>query len=252
MSVPQSAGPGHVPVEGCLNFRDAGGWLTAGGERMRRGRLYRSDDPIRVTERGRQAVRDLGLVAVFDIRQEVQIQRSPGFLGPEHTIHLPLVDRVVDTSNPPPLRRPEDVAMVYEDMVERGRDQFTSVVELIAMRLADGPVLVHCAYGKDRTGLIIALIQAVLGVPEDAIVEEYARSDAPSQRRYQWMRAEPYPGDADISLMSPFLFTSPPETMRTFLALIRRDFGSLRAWVDHFHLPAITTDGLRGGLLERS
>ena len=64
-------------------------------------------------------------------------------------------------------------------MVELRRDNVVRAVELIADNIGDGPVLVHCMAGKDRTGIVVALVQAAIGVPLASIVEEYARSDEP-------------------------------------------------------------------------
>ena len=69
----------HLDVEGCTNFRDAGGWATTDGGRMRTGLLYRSDDPIRLTASGRAVVESLGLRLVVDLRQRAQFERGPGF-----------------------------------------------------------------------------------------------------------------------------------------------------------------------------
>lgn len=78
---------GHLAVEGCVNFRDAvgGGGPTDGS--MRRGVLWRSDDPIRITARGCATVAALGLVAVIDVRQDNQFVRRPPF-APEVTFSM--------------------------------------------------------------------------------------------------------------------------------------------------------------------
>src|SRR4029078_9416785 len=96
-------------------------------------------------------------------------------------IHLPLVDRVIDIDNPPPLTDPEHLADLYEEMFERSREQIGDVVSIIGERIVSGPVLVHCAFGKDRTGIIVALVQAAIGVPAESIADEHARSAEPPQ-----------------------------------------------------------------------
>jgi len=70
----------HVEVDGCVNFRDAGGWETIEGAMVRRGRLYRSDDPTRITSSGCAAVDRLGLAKVIDLGQQTQFSRTPGWV----------------------------------------------------------------------------------------------------------------------------------------------------------------------------
>lgn len=249
MVTPVSSGEGHVPVEGCVNFRDAGGWERLDGRRMRTGLLFRADDPIRLTSAGRETVDSIGLVAAVDVRQEPQFLRSPGFLSPERTFHRPLVDRVVDLDNPPKLTEPSDLTDVYDGMIDRSREQIAEVVDLLAEHLEDGPVLVHCAYGKDRTGIIVALIQAAIGLPQEAIVADYFRSDAAAKRRYDWVLADPLPDDPPIWKSPSFLFTAPAEAMAEMLRRVVAEHGSLDAWVASFPLAPGTVDRLRAALL---
>jgi hypothetical protein len=242
--------PGHLAIDGCVNFRDAGGWATADGQRMRTGRVFRSDDPIRTRPAGREAVLALGLSLVVDLRQPVQVERSPGFLPPERTLLCPLVDRVLDLDDPPPMTEPSHMTDLYEDMLGRSREALALVLDDIADKLPDGPVLVHCAYGKDRTGLVVAVIQAALGIPADAIVEEYHRSDAPTHRRYQWLVDEPLPDDVPIGRAPRFLFSAPAETMTLLLERVQTRHGSLVAWAESLPVRPDTFDRLRALLLE--
>jgi protein-tyrosine phosphatase len=239
----------HVDVEGCTNFRDAGGWTCADGACMRHRTLYRADDPIRLTPTGRAAVEALGLVLVVDLRQESQVIRSPGFLPAERTVHVPLVDRVIDVHDPPPLQRPTDLADLYEGMLDRSREPLGRALDLVAEHVARGPVLVHCAYGKDRTGLLTALVQAAVGVPVAAIAAEYARSDAPARRRRAWMITEPLADDPSIAAAPEFLFTAPEAAMTELLDRAVARHGSLDRWVGDFPIAAHTVEQLREALL---
>jgi protein-tyrosine phosphatase len=243
-------GGGHVTVEGCTNFRDAGGWPTTDGRRMRTGRLYRSDGPLRVSRRGRDAIWNLGVRLVVDLRQDNQAERTPGFLPPEHTARVPLVDRVIDTDAPPPLERPADFADLYEGMLDASRDQFGRVLGEVADRIGDAPVLVHCSYGKDRAGLVTALIQAAVGVTPASIVTDYARSDEPSRRRHEWMLAEPWPGDVDLTTIPVALFRAHAETMEILLDRLVARHGSLDDWVASFEIRPGTLDRLRSELID--
>ena len=241
----------HVDVEGCTNFRDAGGWATADGGRMRTGALYRSDDPIRLTATGRAAVAALGLRLVVDLRQKAQFDRSPGFIRADRTVHVQLVDRVIDPHNPPTLHEPSDITDLYEGMLDRSLPQVARALDLVAAHIGEGPVLVHCAYGKDRAGLVTALVQAAIGLPAETIAEDYSRSDGPTQRRREWLLGEPLPGDPPTALAPPFLFTAPAQAMTGLLERMTRRYGSLDGWVAHLPIADDTVARLRDGLVER-
>jgi hypothetical protein len=241
---------GYVAVDGCVNFRDAGGWSRADGRRMRVGRLYRSDDPVRISTDGRAAVAGLGVSTVIDLRQHSQFVRGPGFLSPERTFHRPLVDRVIDLQNPPPMTEPSHMADLYEDMLGRSEAEMAEILGLVADGLADGPVLVHCVYGKDRTGLVVAAVQAALGLPPEVLVDEYARSDGPTNRRYEWVVAEPLPDDPPTTAAPRMLFSAPAEAMAVLTRRLIARHGSLETWAASLPVAPGTLDRLQAALLE--
>ena len=252
MSAETTVGPDwHVDVEGCVNFRDAGGWELDDGRRMRSRHLYRSDDPVRLTARGRNAVRSLGIGFVVDLRQRAQAARGAGFLPIEQTARIPLVDRVIDPDAPPSLLSPIDLADLYDEMLDRSRQSIADVLDHVAAHVAAGPVLVHCAYGKDRAGLVTALVQSAIGVPAESIVVDYARSHEPSTRRRAWMLREPLPGDPDLSMMPGLLFSAPPTSMRMLLDRMVERHGSLDEWPSSLPIKPDTVARLRDGLVER-
>jgi protein-tyrosine phosphatase len=220
----------HLDIEGCFNVRDAGGWPTVDGRWMRTGRLYRADDPIRITERGREAIAALGFEAVVDLRTPAQAARSTGFADPAITYQVPMVDYIIDYDDPPRLEEPGDLELLYQEMLGRGGAQLIRAMKAIAMHIGDGPVLVHCAAGKDRTGMLVALIQASIGVRFESIVEEYALSDEPTRRRRREMIEKPLHDDPPVSRSPEFLWTAPAEAMTLFLQRGIEVHGSLEAW----------------------
>jgi len=240
---------GHVDIDGCFNVRDAGGWATADGRWMRTGALYRADDPVRITPDGRRAIEALGLKAVVDLRQQSQFDRGPGFVDRAITFHIPLVDRVINTDDPPRIEKPDDLAALYEDMADRGREPLVSAIETVARFIGDGPVMVHCAAGKDRTGMVVALVQAAIGVGLDDLVAEYALSDVPAQRRRQVMVEQPIPGDPPVARSPVFLWNAPAEAMALFARRAVEVHGSLTAWPLALGVSPDAVERLRGALV---
>jgi protein-tyrosine phosphatase len=240
----------HVEVAGCVNFRDAGGWRTVEGGVVRPGLLYRSDDPIRITPAGRRAVERLGLAMVIDLRQQTQFSRTPGFLDPARTTHVPLVDQVVDHADPPPLDTARDIADLYAGMLDQSRKQVGRVLDLVAEHVTDGPVLVHCAFGKDRAGLVTAIIHSAIGVRPDHIVADYVRSDAPARRRRSSMIQRPLEDDPPVARLPENLFRASSETMELVLARAVEQHGSLDAWAASFPTAPSTIERLRATLVD--
>jgi protein-tyrosine phosphatase len=238
-----------IAIEGCFNFRDAGGWPTDTGK-MRRGVLYRGDAPERLTAAGREAVEALGLTCVVDMRQKRFVEISLGFANDDVTHHIELVDQMLDYDDLPRLEEPVDLADMYIDLIGRSEVQLVRAIETIADHVSSGPVLVHCTAGKDRTGLAIALIQGAIGVPLDCIADDFALSDAPSRRRRAAMLESPVKGDPPVARSPEFMWTAPREAMHLLASRAIEKFGSLQAWPLAIGVSPDAIEKLRRGLLE--
>jgi hypothetical protein len=217
---------------------------------MRRGALYRSDEPVRLTPAGREAVARLRLAFVVDVRQHSQYVRGTGFLDPARTSHVPLVDRVIDPANPPTLESPADMANLYLGMLARSSEPLARALDTIADHLSEGPVLVHCVYGKDRAGLVTALVQCAIGVTSESIVADYARSDLPGRRRRAWMIAAPLDDDPVTTGVPEYLFTAPAQAMALVLEQLIDQHGSVPEMVRTLPISPTTIARLTDGLLE--
>lgn len=154
---------------GLLNFRDVGDTDAGRGARIRRGALYRSACPYEFEPGALEAHGGFGLRTVVDLRDKSEVTVWPYELG-DHTVETVNIAVLDDQPVPP------DQAGLYAYMVEQCADGFTAAVRAVARALPD-PVLVHCAVGKDRTGLVVALALDAAGAPQDAIVEDYVYSN---------------------------------------------------------------------------
>lgn len=237
-----------LDVEGCFNVRDAGGWATSTGD-MRTGLLLRADEPTRMTAPGRAVMAGLGLSAVIDLRSRRQFERGHGFGDAAITHHVPVVDRVIATDEPRRVDEPADIARLYEEMVDLRRTNVVRAVELVARHIADGPVLVHCTAGKDRTGIVVALVQAAIGVPLDSVVEDYARSDVPTRLRRDLMVSHPLPGDPAVAASPELIWTAPGVAMELFATRAIDRYGSLEAWPLGLGVSSASVTRLRRHLL---
>jgi protein-tyrosine phosphatase len=171
----------HIDFEGIENFRDFGGYATRCGRGLQRGRLYRSAHHAAATEADLQRLKDLGIEGVVDLRRPVEREREPcrheAFAS--KVIASDLGDHgddwveLLKTADPDAEWFRQDCMTFYRKapFEERHVDVFSRWFHALAE--AEGAALVHCAAGKDRTGMICALTHHIVGVHEDDIVADY-------------------------------------------------------------------------------
>ena len=158
--------------EGCVNARDLGGYPTADGRETRWGAVVRSDSPAALTEAGRAALADYGVRAIVDLRLPTELADAPNpFAEPgDHGIAYTNVSFI------DPAFAPDAVTTLADDylqMLDRYRRPVAEAITAVA-QASPGAVLVHCAAGKDRTGLVAALLLGLVGVPAETIAADYA------------------------------------------------------------------------------
>lgn len=151
----------------CWNVRDLGSLPVSGGV-TRTGALIRSDSLHHLTPAGVAQVRSAGVSRVIDLRTEVESGLDPNpFRGTPTYVNRP-VQGVDDPGQPD-----GTLLDVYVAMLDAHPELFVAVVGEVA-DAPPGGVVVHCHAGKDRTGLVTALLLSSVGVDEDAVVSDYA------------------------------------------------------------------------------
>lgn len=158
----------RLDLAGTHNFREvAPGVLTPG-------MLYRSDALHRLTRSGRRKLADLGIRQVIDLRSA--FDRRIGGRDRLHGTGAKLLSVPIDgaprTLDPRTLTLKE----IYETVLTRHQGDLGRVIRTVAS--ADGPVVVHCTAGKDRTGLVVALILSALEIDRDIVLADYAATAA--------------------------------------------------------------------------
>ncbi|HEX5379939.1 MAG TPA: tyrosine-protein phosphatase [Phenylobacterium sp.] len=181
----------HIAFEGIDNFRDFGGYDTACGRGLKRGRLFRSANHSYATEADLQALRDLGVKVIVDLRRPMEREREPSRRWSDFDGHVVENDHEVAHSDWTVLLKQADEldgryffedslgfyrAAPYED---RHIDLFSRYFQALAQ--AEGGVLVHCAAGKDRTGMICALTHHLAGVHRDDTVADFLATNHPEK-----------------------------------------------------------------------
>ena len=182
--------------DGCLNVRDLGGHPTDDGGETRYGAIVRADSVRQLSEAGWAALVDYGINTIVDLRtdQELAADPPPADL-PVDVAHVPfLVDdhdalaeaEAVGAAAPDDETATRDVYLVF---LERFHANVAEAIGVIA-RAPEGGVAVHCQGGKDRTGLVVALLLRLAGVGEEEIGADYALSAERLQPRHEAWLAE--------------------------------------------------------------
>lgn len=165
-----------------MNVRDLGGHPTEDGGETRFGAVVRADSVRQLSDDGWQALVDYGVRTVVDLRLHSELEADPPRNLPVEVVHVSLFG----TFDPEVVAEIEAIAAaaqntvkateaVYLEFLERYRENFGRAIAAVAAA-QDGGVCVHCAVGKDRTGLVTALLLRLAGVPPPVIAADYAVS----------------------------------------------------------------------------
>jgi protein tyrosine/serine phosphatase len=218
-----SVTPLHLDWPNCLNARDLGGLPTADGRTIRREALVRTDNHTKLTEEGVRAVKEYGVSRIIDLRRTTECERAPSpFQGSSLYRSIPVQDPA-DPDN-----ESLSLAEIYIAMLDLRPQLFAAAVGAIA-DAPPGPVVVHCAGGKDRTGMVVAMALRIAGVEPDVIAQDYALS----QERLAEENAAVLARIEDPVLRENVrrLQVTAPETMLTTLAHLESRYGGVAEYL---------------------
>ncbi|WP_370591132.1 tyrosine-protein phosphatase [Saccharopolyspora montiporae] len=213
---------------GLVNFRDLGGLPMRGGTFTAPGVLYRSDAP-HVGDRAPQDAPEWPPAAVVDLRDEVELDGAPHPMADVAEVHqVPLLEDV----RPGDSDRPDDheLTVLYQGIVDHAAKKLVEVFRIVLN--AGGPVLIHCAAGKDRTGVSAALLLSLVEVRRDAVVADYVRTDGNMFRvlqRLQVLSPELPPG-VDVDSVRE-LMSTPAEAIERVLGRFAAHPGGAADWL---------------------
>ena len=274
MAIDSSRLQRHVQLEALRNVREVGGYTGRAGQLVRWHRLYRADDLGRATPADRSALAGLGIRTVIDLRSPAEVRARPGPTLPGAPVdrrHLPLLRdgwqaRRAAPVGPSGPGEPTSEAGAagstrtggagagagegelvgrYVEMLVEGAPAVAEVLAVLAAPTSY-PVLVHSALGKDRTGVLLAVVLGLLAVHDESIVEDYALS-------------EPLLGPDAPALLPRFVHDptlvanaaagAPPAAMAALLARIRDRARSMVGFARSIGVPFETIEALHQNLL---
>jgi protein tyrosine/serine phosphatase len=245
--------PNWVRLDGAVNVRDLGGLPTVDGRTVQPHRLIRSDNLQDLSaEDVHRLVVEYGVRTVADLRTGIEVSaEGPGPLHEQPDVdirHLSLFPEAgehtdaaaaetTDTNAPVVLpwqarERSENgrrgAAAVYLGYLEDRADSIVSALRLIAG--SPGATIVHCAAGKDRTGVVVALALAEVGVIRDEIVADYARSAEVIEDIFDRLRASRTYAE-DMKNSDADKHAPRPATIESLLAALDENYGGVDAWL---------------------
>lgn len=225
----------RIPLQGAHNFRDLGGYPTADGRCTRWGLLYRSDALSALSRADWTLLLRRGIKTVIDLRSLPEAQAAP--LSPPEgvqALHFSLMQEL-DGALPGPgtgeKRVLDSMLLDYKNMLFGSLPCCAGILRAIAGRLDAGSVVFMCSAGKDRTGIIAAVLLYLCGVPREDIVADYMVSSTYNANGFN-RKLSSIPQSIRALIPDPAMLqsclASQPETISTLLdELDRRDFRTL-------------------------
>jgi len=224
--------PRHIRFEAVFNFRDLGGYWTPGGQTVAWRRLFRSSELHHMTSHDIIRLKEeIRLRSVIDLRSSRQLEPLSPLIevGVEY-YNIPLIDRGNDPEN---VRQDfSNMGEVYSYLVrneEFGR-RVVEALEIIA-EPNNLPLVFHCSAGKDRTGILTAIVLGILGVTDEDIIEDYTLT-APYMKELiiRW-NSDPRAAEA-LKNVPDYLLEASPESMAFFLSTLKREYGSATGYAE--------------------
>lgn len=239
-----------LPLEGCLNFRDLGGYPTVDGRRLAWRRLFRSDALHALTPGDLDLLlgAEVGLSDVIDLRSTAELEsEGRGRLedAPAAFHHAPLFDGAPGEGRS--AAADMSLAQRYLGLLEIAGAPIARIVGVIAE--AEGAAVYHCAAGKDRTGVVSAVLLGLLGVADELIVADYALTQQNLDAILERLNAMHGYKDM-LDALPPDTQHANPETMAELIEGVAARWGGFVGYARQAGVDDGTLERLRARVLE--
>jgi len=190
--------------------------------------LIRSDSLVHLTPKGRAEMTAYGVTTVLDLRSADELGRAPSpfadaFADGMHYVHRELID----DSNMNNIGDSKDMFERYAYIIDNRPKAFAGVFDAIAD--AEGGVVFHCFAGKDRTGLVAAMVLSLAGVAPEHIAADYCETDVQLAKQYEVWISEAPPEKRELFRDE---LRCPPDRILRVLEHFERKWGGVAAYLE--------------------
>jgi protein-tyrosine phosphatase len=227
----------HLRFKSVINFRDLGGYQTRSGRTVAWRRVFRSGEFSRITREDYQRLKEeIKLATIIDLRSDFEVKRQgPGLLA-EAGVKYHNVPFIPDGSSLEAdvrrFRTFNNMGQFYLDIIrDKGYGKrINEAMEIIA-GAENHPLVFHCAIGKDRTGILAAMLLSLVGVPDEDIIEDYTLSGPYMEELLKQINSDPKTA-ANVPQVPDYFWTATPESMELLLTTLRKEYGSIPDYLE--------------------
>ena len=243
-----------IPVEGAYNVRDLGGYATSDGRQTRWRTLFRAADIHALSPSAQSTLTDAGVRNVIDLRGSQELVEAPSVFKDRPDVQYHPCNMTGDTlinkwgTIPVPEDSSVRLSTMYSTVIDERGDMVRTILESLAEPGAL-PAVFHCTAGKDRTGVLAALLLGIAGVQRETIVEDYALT-----ARFIYGTSVVPPDGSGVNTSPPFeeyqLKWCPPDAMGLTLDHVDTNYGGIESYVKGIGVDDATVSMIREALVE--
>lgn len=243
-----------IPVEGAYNVRDLGGYETSDGRQTRWRTLFRAADIHALSPSAQSTLVDAGVRTVIDLRGSQELTEASSVFkemsGIQYRPHNMTGDALINSWGTIPVPADSSIRLstMYSTVLDERGDMVKSILETVSQPGAL-PAVFHCTAGKDRTGVLAAVLLGIAGVPRERIVEDYALS-----ARFLYGSSTVPPDGSGANEFPPFedyqAMWCPPAAMGITLDHLESKYGGIEAYTKNIGVDDATLSRVREALVE--
>ena len=242
----------HLGFQGSFNFRDLGGYATTDGRTVKWRTLFRADAVHRLPDEELDQLADFGLRTVIDLRTSAEVDE--GHLhDPSRGITHVHLDVLGEVWKPRDLDENADAGEVLGDLYVQMLDIGALALSEAFRTLANAenlPAVFHCAAGKDRTGVLAAMVLSTIGVADHVIVADYAISGTNMSELIERLKRDRPEALTSMNDQPSAYLAAPPEAMARLLTHVNAEYGSMTGYVKSIGVDSDSIDALAESLLD--
>ncbi len=242
----------HLGFQGSFNFRDLGGYATTDGRTVKWRTLFRADAVHRLPDEELDQLADFGLRTVIDLRTSAEVDE--GHLhDPSRGITHVHLDVLGEVWKPRDLDENADAGEVLGDLYVQMLDIGALALSEAFRTLANAenlPAVFHCAAGKDRTGVLAAMVLSTIGVADHVIIADYAISGSNMDQLIERLKRDRPEALTSMNDQPSAYLAAPPEAMARLLTHVNGEYGSMTGYVKSIGVDSDSIDALAESLLD--